>query len=147
MVQPPTDTTTGSAPADSQQYSSSNCCCLKKNLNASRPSEHPVRGENVKTFRWDHRLQILSFPGMCILLFLFLSLCRFLCVFLFCSHRQPRILLGMVEARSVNVKKTTKNTKLLLFLIFSLLVANPKKLFYTVANPARGLLNRKKRTK
>ena len=32
--------------------------CLKKNLNASRPSEHPlVRGENVKTFRWDHRLQ------------------------------------------------------------------------------------------
>ena len=32
---------------------------LKKNLNgSSRPSEHPpVRGENVKTFRWDHRLQ------------------------------------------------------------------------------------------
>ena len=70
----------------------------------------------------------LSFPGKCILLFLFLSLCRFLCVcvFFFCSHWslvdvplifscpadhvpdwQPRILLGMVEARSVNVKKTT----------------------------------------
>ena len=33
--------------------------CLKKNQNAPRPSEHPpVRGENVKTFRWDHRLQI-----------------------------------------------------------------------------------------
>ena len=34
-------------------------CCLKKNLNAaSRPSGHPpVRGGNVKTFRWDHRLQ------------------------------------------------------------------------------------------
>ena len=32
---------------------------IKKNLNVSRPSEHPpVRGENVKTFRWDHRLQI-----------------------------------------------------------------------------------------
>ena len=31
---------------------------LKKNLDASRHSEHPpVRGENVKTFRWDHRLQ------------------------------------------------------------------------------------------
>ena len=30
------------------------CCCLKKNLNAPRPSEHlPVRGKNVKTFRWD----------------------------------------------------------------------------------------------
>ena len=33
--------------------------CLKKNQNAPRPFEHPpVRGENVKTFRWDHRLQI-----------------------------------------------------------------------------------------
>ena len=30
---------------------------------------------------------------------------------------------------------------------FSVLVANPKKLLYTVANPARGLLNREKRTK
>ena len=30
-------------------------------LNASRPSEHPrVRGKNVKTFRWDHRLQIVA---------------------------------------------------------------------------------------
>ena len=26
--------------------------------NASRPSEHPpVRGENIKTFRWDHKLR------------------------------------------------------------------------------------------
>ena len=34
-------------------------CCLKKNLNASRPSEHPpARGKNVKTFGWDHGLQI-----------------------------------------------------------------------------------------
>ena len=34
-------------------------CCLKKNQNAPRPSEHPpLRGKNVKTFRWDHRLQI-----------------------------------------------------------------------------------------
>ena len=29
----------------------------------------------------------------------------------------------------------------------NVLVANPKKLLYTVANPARGLLNREKRTK
>ena len=36
---------------------------------------------------------------------------------------------------------------LLLFLTFSVLVANPKKLLYTVADPARGLLNREKRTK
>ena len=69
----------------------------------------------------------LSFSGLCILLFLFLSLCRFcVFVFFFCSHWslvdvpliffcpadhvpdwQPLILLGMVEARSVNVKKTT----------------------------------------
>ena len=35
------------------------CCCLKKNQNAPRPSGHPpVRRKNVKTFRWDHRLQI-----------------------------------------------------------------------------------------
>ena len=69
----------------------------------------------------------LYFSGMCTLLFLFLSLCRFcLFLFFFCSHWslvdvpliffcpadhipdwQPRVLLGMVEARSVNVKKTT----------------------------------------
>ena len=69
----------------------------------------------------------LSFSDLCILLFMFLSLCRLcVCVFL-CSHWslvdvpliffcpadhvpdwQPRVLLGMVEARSVNVKKTTK---------------------------------------
>ena len=78
----------------------------------------------------------LSFSGMRILLFLFLSLCRFffVCfVFFFCSHSSfvdiplisfcpadhvpdwhPRILLGMVEARSVNVKKTTKKQQQLL---------------------------------
>ena len=36
---------------------------------------------------------------------------------------------------------------LVVVLTFSVLVANPKKLLYTVANPARGLLNREKRTK
>ena len=36
---------------------------------------------------------------------------------------------------------------LLLFLTFSALVANPKKLLYTVANPARGLLTREKTKK
>ena len=35
---------------------------MKKNLNASGPSEHPpARGKNVKTFRWDHNLQIQNF--------------------------------------------------------------------------------------
>ena len=78
----------------------------------------------------------LSFSDLGILLFLFLSLCRFLfvcffcvLVFFFCSHWslvdvpliffcpadhvpdwQPRVSLGMVEARSVNVKKTTTTT-------------------------------------
>ena len=76
----------------------------------------------------------LSFSDLCILLFLFLSLCRLcVCVFL-CSHRslvdapliffcpgdhlpdwQPRVLLGMVEARSVNVKKTTTYTLYIFF--------------------------------
>ena len=71
----------------------------------------------------------LSFSDLCILLFMFLSLCRLcVCVFL-CSHWslvdvpliffcpadhvpdwQPSVLLGMVEARSVNVKKTTTTT-------------------------------------
>ena len=32
---------------------------FKKTMNASRPSEYPpVRGKNVKTFRYDHRLHI-----------------------------------------------------------------------------------------
>ena len=42
----------------------------------------------------------------------------------------------------------THRYTVLLFLAFSVLVANnPKKLLYTVANPARDLLNREKRTK
>ena len=36
---------------------------------------------------------------------------------------------------------------LLLFLTFSVLIAKPKKQLYRVVNPARGLLNREKRTK
>ena len=67
---------------------------------------------------------LLYFSGICVVL-LFLSFCRFLFLFL-CSRRslvgvllifscpedhvpdwQPRIILGMVEARSVNVKNTT----------------------------------------
>ena len=34
-----------------------------------------------------------------------------------------------------------------LFLKFSVLVADPKKLLYTLVNPARGLLNREQRIK
>ena len=81
----------------------------------------------------------LYFSGLCFLLFLFLSLCHFcLFVFFFCSHWslvdvpliffcpadhvpdwQPRILLGMVEARSVNVKKTTTGVHFLILLLIS----------------------------
>ena len=40
-------------------------------MNASRPSEHPpVRMENVKTFRWDHKLQR---QNLFIMFFLILS--------------------------------------------------------------------------
>ena len=45
------------------------------------------------------------------------------------------------------VPADSRQLLLLLFLTFSVLVANPKKLLYTVANPARGLLNREKRTR
>ena len=49
--------------------------CLKKNLNASRPSEHPpVRGENVKTFRGGHRLQR---QNLFMALFLTFSVCMY----------------------------------------------------------------------
>ena len=85
---------------------------------------------NVMTIHitYMHTCIRLSFSDLCILLFLFLSLCRLcVCVFL-CSHWslvdvpliffcpadhvpdwQLRVLLGMVEARSVNVKKTNNN--------------------------------------
>ena len=79
---------------------------------------------------------LLFFSGMCFVLLLFLYFCHFcfvsLCflfLFLICSRWsfsdvpliffcpadhvpdwQPRILLGTVEARSVNVKKTTTTT-------------------------------------
>ena len=42
---------------------------------------------------------------------------------------------------------TTLQLLLLSFLTFSALVANPKKLLHTVANLARGLLNREKNKK
>ena len=41
----------------------------------------------------------------------------------------------------------TKTKQIANFLTFSVLVANPEKLLNTVANPARGLLNREKEQK
>ena len=93
---------------------------------ASRGGYRMARGWHYAKLSLSNAPRI-SFSGMCILLFLFLSLRRFLCVCVFfCSHWslvdvpliffcpadhvpdwQPRILLGMVEARSVSVKKTT----------------------------------------
>ena len=94
---------------------------------ASRGGYRMARGRHYAKLSLSNAAR-LSFSDLCILLFLFLSLCRLcVCVFL-CSHWslvdvpliffcpadhvpdwQPRVLLGMVEARSVNVnvKKTT----------------------------------------
>ena len=92
---------------------------------ASRGGYRMARGRHYAKLSLSNTAR-LSFSDLCILLFLFLSLCRLcVCVFL-CSHWslvdvpliffcpadhvpdwQPRVLLGMVEARSVNVKKTT----------------------------------------
>ena len=95
---------------------------------ASRGGYRMARGRHYAKLPLSNAAR-LSFSDLCILLFLFLSLCRLcVCVFL-CSHWslvdvpliffcpadhvpdwQPRVLLGMVEARSVNVKKTTTKT-------------------------------------
>ena len=95
---------------------------------ASRGGYRMARGRHYAKLSLSNAAR-LSFSDLCILLFMFLSLCRLcVCVFL-CSHWslvdvpliffcpadhvpdwQPRVLLGMVEARSVNVKKTTKTT-------------------------------------
>ena len=92
---------------------------------ASRGGYGMARGRHYAKLSLSNAAR-LSFSDLCILLFMFLSLCRLcVCVFL-CSHWslvdvpliffcpadhvpdwQPRVLLGMVEARSVNVKKTT----------------------------------------
>ena len=100
---------------------------------ASRGGYRMARGRHYAKLSLSNAAR-LSFSDLCILLFLFLSLCRLcVCVFL-CSHWslvdvpliffcpadhvpdwQPRVLLGMVEARSVNVKKTTTTTTLLPF--------------------------------
>ena len=92
---------------------------------ASRGGYQMARGRHYAKLSLSNAAR-LSFSDLCILLFMFLSLCRLcVCVFL-CSHWslvdvplicfcpadhvpdwQPRVLLGMVEARSVNVKKTT----------------------------------------
>ena len=95
---------------------------------ASRGGYQMARGRHYAKLSLSNAAR-LSFSDLCILLFLFLSLCRLcVCVFL-CSHWslvdvpliffcpadhvpdwQPRVLLGIVEARSVNVKKTTTTT-------------------------------------
>ena len=102
---------------------------------ASRGGYQMARGRHYAKLSLSNAAR-LSFSDLCILLFMFLSLCRLcVCVFL-CSHWslvdvpliffcpadhvpdwQPRVLLGMVEARSVNVKKTTTTTTSLQLLL------------------------------
>ena len=103
---------------------------------ASRGGYQMARGRHYAKLSLSNAAR-LSFSDLCILLFMFLSLCRLcVCVFL-CSHWslvdvpliffcpadhvpdwQPRVLLGMVEARSVNVKKTTTTTTVHFYCIF-----------------------------
>ena len=102
--------------------------CFLGCMVASRGGYQMARGRHYAKLSLSNAAR-LSFSDLCILLFMFLSLCRLcVCVFL-CSHWslvdvpliffcpadhvpdwQPRVLLGMVEARSVNVKKTTTTT-------------------------------------
>ena len=110
------------------EYGCSRCYAFFGCMVASRGGYRMARGRHYAKFSLSNAA-LLSFSDLCILLFLFLSLCRLcVCVFL-CSHWslvdvpliffcpadqhvpdwQPRVLLGMVEARSVNVKKTTNN--------------------------------------
>ena len=77
--------------------------CLKKNQSTPRPSEHP-----------QYFVILVPFSLSFLFVFFFCSHWSFVDVPLifFCPADhvpdwQPRILLGMVEARSVNVKKTT----------------------------------------
>ena len=110
---------------------------------ASRGGYQMARGRHYAKLSLSNAAR-LSFSDLCILLFIFLSLCRLcVCVFL-CSHWslvdvpliffcpadhvpdwQPRVLLGMVEARSVNVKKTTTTTRYLVLLeLCSIIILN-----------------------
>ena len=86
-------------------------------------TQDDMDGKYITTYRWHTRIVYTSSPTPAC------ALCRLcVCVFL-CSHWslvdvpliffcpadhvpdwQPRVLLGMVEARSVNVKKTTTTT-------------------------------------
>ena len=87
---------------------------FKKNLNASRPFEHPpVKGGNVKTSSW----HLNGFPDGS-------NIGSTVCD----VGKKPIVILyTYIIGRHC-------------FLTFSVLVANPKKLLYTLANTARGLL-------
>ena len=95
-------------------------------MNASRRSWHPlVKGENVKIFRCDYRLQTQNL--------------------LLAFKRDPRGQYNNVREKPTVILYTYYIINRLVpfvFLAFIVVVANPKTLLYTVANPARGLLNR-----
>ena len=117
---------------------------------ASRGGYRMARGRHYAKLSLSNAAR-LSFSDLCILLFMFLSLCRLcVCVFL-CSHWslvdvpliffcpadhvpdwQPRVLLGMVEARSVNVKKTTTTTTTVPGRYFSNICFSLLIIFYSV---------------
>ena len=61
-------------------------------------------------------------------------------------RRSRRVLIFFKQCQN-GIHQISLLLLLLLFLTFSVLVANPKKLLYMVANPARDLLNRGKKKK
>ena len=103
---------------------------------ASRGGYRMARGRHYAKLSLSNAAR-LSFSDLCILLFMFLSLCRLcVCVFL-CSHWslvdvpliffcpadhvpdwQPRVLLGMVEARSVKAVVNRKYPRIPVFIYF-----------------------------
>ena len=111
---------------------------------ASRGGYRMARGRHYAKLSLSNAPR-LSFSDLCILL---------LFLFFFCSHWSlvDVPLISFLSSRPRTGLATTCITGYgccccLLFLTFSALVANPKKLLYTVANPARGLLNKEKKKK
>ena len=60
------------------------------------------------------------------------------------KEKYERVRWENVKTFTVGGIRLQRPNLFVLFLTFSVLVANPKKLLYTVVNPARGLLNRGK---
>ena len=99
---------------------------FKENLNASGPSEHlPVRGENVKTFRWDHRPKRLGETASTKSLYVI-------------QTGSPMVVIAYwLPTR----KKILEKVKVCMY-VWTITYSMDKDQLGKVANPARGQLNR-----